>query len=132
MDFSAKTSQYLSFLPAAGRSALTAEKLEEFVAPKIAQEKGSKPEIYLEYGGLHSDIKKYVENEDLRRTVMGFHSSFNYFPNTSNDMDRVTEYRFENFEEGPVNFYEDEERGLEMEYQQIVYNLEGISEERFW
>ncbi len=59
---------------AAYRSAVTAHKLEDFIAPEIEKRICRRPTIYIEYGAGHCDIEPYVKQSWLRDTVLGYHT----------------------------------------------------------
>lgn len=52
------------------RNALTAEKLEEFVAPKIQSEIKRKPTIVVVWGSAHKNIGSMLSNSTLRRNAL--------------------------------------------------------------
>ena len=52
------------------RSALSAEKIMKEVVPTVAGEKGRKPNILIDFGGNHYDIKAFLEREDIRSRIL--------------------------------------------------------------
>jgi len=117
-----------AYTPFGGRSALSAEKIEEFVAPKVGEETGEKPDIYVEYGAGHLDIKPYLQRPRLRRSVMAAHDVIGYFPNNGPYRDIVAEMRFDKFTDDPINTYFRGFRGKgKVEYQKTFYEIEDIS-----
>lgn len=54
------------------RSAVAAEKLEQFVAPRLEEETGSRPTILLDYGAGHLDIAAYLQHPRIRKSVLRF------------------------------------------------------------
>jgi hypothetical protein len=72
---SAYSSLILFYSLFAYRSAVTAEKIESFIAPEISRRIKRKPYICIEYGASHSDIEVYLKHEKLRRAVIGFNKN---------------------------------------------------------
>ncbi len=115
-----------AFLPlTGGRSALSAEKIDEFVAPKVAEDVGRRPDIYVEYGAGHLDIKPYLQHPTLRKSVMAFHDNFGYFPSNSQYTEVVSEIRFDDFDDLTNEYITVE--GDRIEYQKTFYEIEDIS-----
>ncbi len=94
------------------RSAVSARKIDEFVAPKEAAKRGEKPTIYLEYGAAHLDMKHYIKHDWLRDVVIGLHGLHDY-PSILDGsyMDKVCEINFEN----PFDEIDEEGRDYDMD-----------------
>jgi len=52
------------------RSAISAKKIEEFVAPEIKKRIGRKPNILIVYGAGHNDMEPYLKHKKLRDIVI--------------------------------------------------------------
>ncbi|MDD4894323.1 MAG: hypothetical protein PHW54_03310, partial [Candidatus Omnitrophica bacterium] len=85
----------LFFTPIVGfRSAITAEKIEEFVVPRIEKRKGSRPNMLIVYGIGHNDIKPYLQHKWLRKIVLGLHRLWGYFPYDKTYLNKIGEINF--------------------------------------
>lgn len=82
------------FNPSVMRSAVIAEKLDDYLGPKLAKEKGSKPTIYLNYGLAHQDIKIFLEKPKLRKFIIKLHSAGNFPTMEEKSASLVTEFTF--------------------------------------
>ncbi|MCJ7429431.1 MAG: hypothetical protein MUP66_03485 [Candidatus Nanohaloarchaeota archaeon QJJ-5] len=81
LDTAISYSQVSNFYtPSAGRSAKGAEKIEDFVAPNVFADQQHKPEIAIEYGSAHCDMRPYLEHETLRSMVTSLHDQIGYRP----------------------------------------------------
>ena len=94
----AKINSYLSlsefYTPSALGSAVSAKKIEENIAPEMKKRKKRKPEILIEYGAGHADIKPYLEHKNLRDFVINLHGFWNYYPRDKNYLDLIGEINF--------------------------------------
>lgn len=64
------------------RSAITAHKAEEFVAPYLSKKLGKRPTIYIWMGAAHITLSKLLEIPGYRQDVLrGFHPIGRLFPN---------------------------------------------------
>ncbi|UCC91328.1 MAG: hypothetical protein JSV39_03365 [Candidatus Aenigmatarchaeota archaeon] len=86
------------------RSAVSAGKTEDFVAPYVEKKKGKRPEILIEYGMLHGDIEPYIKHKFLREGVKKLHSLWRYLPRNREYLDKVCE--FSCYRKGDVLNYE--------------------------
>lgn len=113
------------YTPSAGRSAQSAEKIERFVAPTIAEQEDQKPDITIEYGAGHCDIRPYLERQKLRDAVARYHDFYNWRPVGASYKDTVGAIRFDDFQDdGPTNQYETENRT--QEFQRFIYEIEDL------
>ncbi len=103
----AEADSYLSlskfYMPAGFRSAISAKKIEEHIAPAIGEEKGEKPNIFVEYGAGHVDMKHYLKSKRLRDSVIKLHSLWNYFPLDRDYLNLIKEFSFDG---NPLNLGE--------------------------
>jgi len=94
----AEINSYLSlsefYAPSAMRSAISAKKIEENIAPEMKRRKKRKPEILIEYGAGHADIKPYLEHKKLRDSVINLHSFWKCYPSDKNYIDIIGEINF--------------------------------------
>ncbi len=84
------------YTPCGFRSAISAKKIEENIAPAIRKKKGEKPKIFVEYGGGHVDMKHYLKSNILRESVIKLHSIWNYFPFDIEYLNLIKEFNFDN------------------------------------
>jgi hypothetical protein len=68
------------YVPSGLSSAISAKKIEENVATEMKKRVGEKPNILIEYGAGHADIKPYLKYKKLRDFVIKLHSLWNFFP----------------------------------------------------
>lgn len=107
---------------AALRSAVTAAKIEEFIAPLVTEEKNHKPEILIEYGGSHADIFPYLKHPALREKVTSLHKELKYSIDPGLDVsysDKVGEFKFH--EDGKMIYPHNNEAGTELIYDKIIH-----------
>ncbi|MBI4441601.1 hypothetical protein HY639_05515 [Candidatus Woesearchaeota archaeon] len=55
------------------RSAVTAQKIEEFIVPELTARLGRRPLVYIEFGAAHCDIEPYLKHPSLRHASMRAH-----------------------------------------------------------
>lgn len=55
------------------RSAISAKKIEEFIAPEIENRVGRKPNILIDFGAAHADMEVYLKHKKLRNAVLKLH-----------------------------------------------------------
>jgi hypothetical protein len=95
----AKINSYLSlslFYSGSGlRSAISAKKIEEHIAPELRKRKGDKPNILIEYGAGHVDLKSYLSHKKLRNFVIEFHKLLNFIPYDKNYVNQICEINFD-------------------------------------
>jgi hypothetical protein len=60
------------------RNAISARKIEEYVAPELQTKLGRKPNIVLVYGALHSGLKEDLQHKKLRNTYIDFYDAMNF------------------------------------------------------
>jgi len=75
-----KTGKFLGYLSLSHlldltsyRSAISAEKIEKFVAPEMERRIGRKPRILIDFGFDHVDIENYLKHKKLRNAVLNLH-----------------------------------------------------------
>ena len=130
-DTFAEINSYLSlskfYTPSGLRSAVSAKKIEENIAPEMKRRKKRKPEILIEYGAGHADIKPYLKHKKLRDAVINLHSLWNYYPCDKNYLDLIGEINFgdEYGMEGGKVIYEksDEINFPPRTYKKIIYKV---------
>lgn len=79
-----------------GRDSIMARKLEEYVAPKLAEELGRKPKIGMLMGGLHTGIEWQLKHPSIRNFTIKNYEKFNttpYRPFIKEQVDTVLEIR---------------------------------------
>ncbi len=72
------------------RNAITARKVEEFIAPELRQKLGRKPNVLLVYGAGHSGLKEDIEHQRLRNFYIGLYSRLGFPGIDSTYLDTVT------------------------------------------
>lgn len=82
------------FNPSVMRSAVIAEKLDEYLGPKIREERGREPLIYLNYGLGHQDIKMFLEKPELRKFIINLHETVNFPTMEESSAGLITEFTF--------------------------------------
>ena len=111
--------------PAAARSAIIAEKMEEFIAPEIESQKGGKPVILFNYGAGHFEIELFLKYPKLRRMTLAIHKAGNFPALEEKEVNQVLEFEF-----GPEkeNYYRSSFNGEEFEvnYSKKVGNIDLI------
>lgn len=75
-----------------GRSALIADKLERFVAPKLGHDLERRPSLLIDYGSLHLDTYYYLRYPRLRRSVLTYHEWRGWGNKDGTYADRVCEF----------------------------------------
>jgi hypothetical protein len=75
------------------RSAVSAEKMDNFIAPAL-QRQDQKPIILVGYGSGHHDIITYLEHERLRKTMIKLHWLWGYYPSDKRYLDRISEVNY--------------------------------------
>ncbi|NOQ56302.1 MAG: hypothetical protein GQ477_05880 [Nanohaloarchaea archaeon] len=77
------------------RSAVSAEKIDEFIAPEIQKRKenDSKPNILIDFGFVHNDLCFYLKHKKIRDAVIDFNSNLNIHPIDKSYLDKVCELR---------------------------------------
>lgn len=107
------------------RSAITAEKLDEYVAPRVAAEQDEKPAILVEYSMEDLDIGAYLERPDRRRSVIDANLEFdNYVDVHTIDHDAlntVCEFRFTG------GGYDPDTELDEVVYEKLMHEMDGVS-----
>lgn len=101
-----------------GRSAFTAKKLDEYLAPHVADEIGEKPHFLIEYGAAHLDIKPYLQYTRLRDGVTSLYQRLGTPWLQEEYSDKVLEFRFDGFLDGPTTTHGDSV------YQKIIHEFE--------
>lgn len=111
--------------PSAARSAIIAEKMEEFIAPKIESQKGGKPVILFNYGAGHFEIELFLKYPELRRITLAIHKAGNFPALEEKEVNQVLEFEFG---PGNENYYQNSFNGEEFEinYSRHVGNIELI------
>lgn len=115
MDFCSKL-QVLNFHSSAGlRSAFMAEKSDKMVSKDLIDEFDRKPTIFMEFGAGHLDIKKYLEDENLRSNILSLHEKINFGHLRNNQIGKICKYEFT---EGAGNQLGN------LEYKKIIYEAD--------
>lgn len=102
------------------RSAITAKKLEEFVAPYVGKDLDHAPRLLVDYGSGHLDISTYVERPSLRKRVMQFNKLLRNHHIDTDYLSRVCEFRFQSFQGEPQESTLD---GKDMRYEKIIHDI---------
>lgn len=89
--------------PVGFRSAISARKIEENIAPAIRKRKGEKPNIFVEYGGGHIDMKHYLQRKWLMDSVIKLHSFWDYYPLEKKYLNLIKEI---SLDDNPLNLGE--------------------------
>lgn len=106
-----------------GRSALVADKLERFVAPKLGHDLARRPSILIDYGSLHLDTYYYLRYPRLRRSVLAYHEWRGWGHKDGTYADRICEFVLTDV--APTFRNEMDERDLS--YKHLVYEFRGGS-----
>ena len=77
------------------RNAITAKKVEEFVAPELEKSLGRKPNILLVYGAGHSGLKDNLQHPGIRNSVLGLYRAINYAGVDAEYLDKVTNLKID-------------------------------------
>ncbi len=111
--------------PSAARSAIIAEKMESFIAPKIETEKGSKPVILFNYGAGHFEIELFLKYPKLRRMTLAMHKAGNFPALEEKEVNQVLEFVFG---PGKTNYYQERFNGkkFEINYSKHVGEIDLI------
>lgn len=112
------------YLPSAGRSATAAEKIDRFIAPKIGTEQGEQPDIAIEFGGGHCDIKPYLEHPRLRAHVLDLHERFGHWPHSEKHKDTIEEISFSSDMEDGNEIQLDD--GYEATFHRFEYTIDDL------
>ena len=72
------------------RNAITARKVEEFIAPELKQKLGRKPNIVLVYGAGHSGLKEDVRHQELRNFYLGLYRRLGFPGIDTTYLDTIT------------------------------------------
>src|SRR5271157_5243700 len=62
------------------RSAISAEKIDNVIAPALQEKLGKKPTILTHYGFGHLDMIPYLKHKTLRKDIIGMHKLWHYYP----------------------------------------------------
>ncbi|MFB6144872.1 MAG: hypothetical protein ABEJ99_00020, partial [Candidatus Nanohaloarchaea archaeon] len=106
------------FTPAGARSAITADKMEKMVAPKLSEDLGRKPNILVEYGSGHLDTKIYLKFPRIRENVISYHESKGFHQLDEDYLDSICEFRFQDFGTQGINEAQNGER-----YKKTIYRF---------
>ncbi len=90
------------------RNAVTAKKLEDFIAPKLYKELGRKPNIAIVFGAAHAGIKEDLLNKHRRERIIHLMKKLEKkFKNYRllKDTDIVVELQFKNKKEAIIKTY---------------------------
>gem|GEM_PF-3936047 len=107
-----------------GRSALVAHKLERFVAPKVARERGRRPAFLIDYGSHHADVYCYLRYPRLRQFVLAVHERRNWSEKNASYADTVCEFALSDVD--PM--YRNEMTEREISYKQVLYERRRSSD----
>lgn len=94
-NFNSHLSLSLFYTMGGYRSAISAKKIDEFIAPEIQKRKDedSKPNIFIEFGCGHNDICFYLKHKKIRDTVIDFNTKLKIHPVISSYLNKVCEMR---------------------------------------
>lgn len=81
------------------RSAISAKKMEEFVAPRVSEEIDDKPNILVDYGAGHLDLAPYLEHPKLRDSVIKINSLWDHYPINKSYLDKVCQFSYPDLED---------------------------------
>lgn len=125
-EYVENVNSYLSlsrfYTPECLRSAVSANKIENYIAPEIKKRNdGEKANISISYGMGHSDIKTYSKYKWLSDFVIEFHKLRNYFPLDKTYLNIVTEF---NFNDNPLTLGEVvSSRSFDEGYKKIISRI---------
>ncbi len=119
-----------NFWTAAGfRSAATAQKVDDFIAPALQEKLGRKPSIALRYGAGHADLIPLLSHRRIRNAIMAVHKK-DWLVDRQY-VTRVSEINFdgEPLQLGPIVWQKEEEASvgpINYKYQHLIYDV-GLS-----
>ncbi|MCK5234358.1 MAG: hypothetical protein KAJ88_00810 [Candidatus Aenigmarchaeota archaeon] len=95
-EITSKLSLSAFYTPLGGfRSSASAHKIEEFIVPELTKRNGRKPNIFIDFGSSHCDMKQYLQHKRIRNLVNKFHekTKIGSILNDYDYLDKVCELR---------------------------------------
>lgn len=116
------------YTPGAMRSAVVAEKIEQYLGPELESRKGEKPTLYLNYGLGHRDLELFLKRPQLRELVIKLHATAGYPTMKPESRNTITEFRFGTGDHTGRTTYKGEE--LEYSWMRFRHKDNMMSHER--